>query len=81
MTGQILQDFEGEEHVAMADMVVLIPYIDGRQGKQHFSMTPEQAQALALALSTAAGQLISAEVDDAGKPTGLAHRIRRLAGN
>lgn len=67
MTGEVLQSFDGGEGIAMADMVVLIPYINGEQ-KGNYSMTPEQTMVLARALASAAGSLINREVDDNGAP-------------
>lgn len=76
MTGQILQSGAGET-VAIADLVCLVPYIDGEQ-QRNFHMTPEQAMAIARALATAAGQLVHAEVDDNGAPLTPLARLTRL---
>lgn len=75
--GQLLRDVDGNETVAMEDMVVLVPFVNGVQ-QVPYNMTPEQAITIAQALAAKAGELINAEVDDRGKPTGLIHRLRRL---
>jgi hypothetical protein len=79
MAGEIVPTVDGFQSVVVADSVCLTPFVEGVE-KPAYYMTPEQAQALAVGLCTAAGQLINAEVDDAGKPTSLVHRLRRISG-
>lgn len=78
MAGEILPTLDGGETIAMVDAVVLIPSIDGVP-RGNYTMTPEQAMAIASAIASAAGHLINQEVDDHGKPTTLRHRLSRLA--
>lgn len=77
MTGEVLQSFDGGEGIAMADMVVLIPYINGEQ-KGNYSMTPEQTMVLARALAAAAGSLINREIGDDGQPLNWWERLTKL---
>lgn len=75
---QPYRDGNGAEQIAPEDIVILTTIVGGAPVHQ-VRMTPEQALAVARELTTSASALINAEVDDAGKPTNLLHRLRRLS--
>lgn len=78
MAGQLLDDVDtGEQTVAPLDLVLLIFTVDGEQ-RASYSLTPPQAMDVARALSGAVGRLVSAEIDDDGKPLGPLARLQRL---
>lgn len=78
MAGQVLRDLgTGAETIAPVDLVMLTAHVGGVQ-RASYQMTPAEAMAVAKALSAGCGKLISAEIDDDGKPLSWWERLTRL---
>ena len=78
MAGQVIT-VRGVETVSIRDSVILSVILDGHSGATGY-LSPGQALETARALSAAAGTLVNAERDDAGKPLSLLARLARLRG-